>query len=219
MVLGTLLAVALAWAPAVRAQDRPVARAAVTLAPGSELWLEGKSTVHEFESKTSTLGFVLQRNATDADPADPAAIAAWIRAAGVCGLDLTVPLATMRSGKDALDKNMLKAMNAAAFPEVRFHLTRPMLGTAVADTLPMTAEGTLTISGKERAVSVTGRVIKSALGVWLEGRHSLLMSDYGIKPPVMMLGALRVKDEIIVRFRLLLVAGDKASGQAAIPNR
>ena len=46
-----------------------------------------------------------------------------------------------------------------------------------------------------------------ANGVWLEGTHALLMTEYGIKPRRMMLGTLRVKDRIAVHFRLLLVPG------------
>jgi hypothetical protein len=31
------------------------------------------------------------------------------------------------------------------------------------------------------------------------------MSDYGIKPPTMMMGTIRVGDKVTVRYRLLLV--------------
>ena len=34
----------------------------------------------------------------------------------------------------------------------------------------------------------------------------LLMSDYGIKPPTMMLGTMRTKNEVLVKFDLALIA-------------
>jgi hypothetical protein len=44
------------------------------------------------------------------------------------------------------------------------------------------------------------------------------MTEYDVKPPTMMLGALRVNDKILVRYRLLLTSGNGASGSAASAN-
>jgi hypothetical protein len=59
--------------------------------------------------------------------------------------------------------------------------------------------------GRERPVTLEARAIRNGSGVWLEGSRGLRMTDYGIKPPTMMLGTLRVGDSITVRYRLLLV--------------
>jgi hypothetical protein len=196
-----------AGAPALRAETATAPRAAVKLGTGSELWIEGTSTIHDWHSKTSTLGFALRRDEAQVDPADPAAIDAWLRSGGLRGLDLVVPLATMRSGKGALDKNMLKALRAETYPEIRFALTASQLGTARGDTLPVTAEGELTVSGETRPVRVQGRLIRQAGGVLLEGTHAMKMTDHKVQPPKLMMGTLKVRDPITVFFRLLLVPG------------
>jgi hypothetical protein len=200
------------------AADAPMAPAKVGLGAESVLWLEGTSNVHDFESRTQTLKLTLTRDGATVDPANAAALDQMIRANGVRGLDLDIPLATMHSGKAGLDKNMLKALKADQNPSIKFHLAHYTLGTAVADTTPVTAEGTLSVAGKERPVSVKGRLIRTAQGEWLEGSHSLLMTEYDVKPPTMMLGALRVNDRILVRYRLLLTSGNGASGSAVSAN-
>ena len=208
----------LAGAPALRAETATAPRAAVALGTGSELRIEGTSTIHEWHSKTSTLGLTLCRDATQADPANPAALDAWLRGGGLRGLDLVVPLSTMRSGKTALDKNMLKALEADKHPEIRFALSTAHLGAARGDTLPATADGALTVSGVTRPIKVNGQLIRSNSGVWLEGSHTLRMTEYEVKPPVMMLGTLKVRDPITIFFRLLLVPGVPSDAKAAERN-
>ena len=213
LVAGPALLAAGGWADAA-----PAARANVALGSESVLWLEGTSNVHDFESRTQTLTFTLTCDGAATDPTDAAGLDQLIRANNVRGLDLEIPLATMRSGKPGLDKNMLKALRADANPNIKFHLARYTLGAAVADTTPVTAEGTLSIAGKERPVTVVGRLVHTAKGEWLEGSHALLMTQYDVKPPTMMLGALRVNDKILVRYRLLLTAGNGVSGTAVSSN-
>jgi len=205
----------LAGAAIAAAQPAALPRAAVSLGAGSELWLEGTSTLHDYESRTSTLGFTLRRDAAQADPADAAALDGWLRAGGLRGLELVVPVKSMRSGKTALDKNMVKALRTEEFPEIRFKLNASQLGTARGDTLPVSAEGALRVAAKERLISVKGQLVRTAKGVWLEGSHAMKMSEYDIKPPKMMLGTLKVHDPIVVRFRLLLVPGDAGGPKSA----
>ena len=181
--------------------------AAVALGPGSALWLEGTSSVHDFESRTSTLGLVLMREPAQADPVDAAALRQWLQGGGLRGLELTVPLQAMRSGKSGLDKNMLKALRATEFPEIRFDMTSARLGTARGDTLLVTADGTLKVAGRERAITVTGQLVSAEQGAWLEGTHPLKMTEYGVKPPTMMMGAIKTHDPVVVKFKLLLVPG------------
>jgi len=191
------------------------ARAAVSLGTGSELWLEGTSTMHDYECRTSKLEMKFLRDAAQADPKDVAALDAWLRAGGLKGLDLLVPVGTMVSGKDGLDKNMYKTMRTTEFPNIRFQMNGSQFGTARGDTLPVTATGTLTITGQQRTVTVKGYIVRAETGVWLEGTHPMKMTDFDIKPPKMMMGTIKVHDPIVVRYRLLLVPGETVGKSAA----
>jgi hypothetical protein len=219
-VLVVLTVLAWSWAAGpAEAQAGASAPAAVRLGPGSELWLEGTSNVHDYESRTGQPTLKLLRDASAADPADIAALDQWLRAGGLRGLELGVPLATMHSPKGSgLDKNMLKALKAEQNPEITFHVTQARLGQASGDSIAVSADGVLRVAGRERPITVAGRLVRSEAGVWLNGSHGLRMSEYDVKPPTMMLGALRVHDSVSVHFHLLLAPG-AVSGTATTDSR
>ena len=116
---------------------------------------------------------------------------------------------SLRSAKSGLDKNLWKNLRADEFPAIRFHLAKYDVAPAGAspDTLRIRAEGTLEVAGATRPDTLDARAYRTAQGLWIEGDEPLLMSDFGIRPPTMMMGTLRVKDRIVVRYRLLLVPG------------
>jgi hypothetical protein len=185
---------------------------AVKLGPGSVLWIEGTSTVHDWESRTTQPAVKLLRDAPAADPADVAALDAWLRGGNLRGLELGVPLATMHSQKGStLDKNLLKALKADKNPEITFNLTQARVGEPSGDSIRVSADGTLRVAGRERPITVTGRLVRSEAGVWLNGSHGLRMSEYDVKPPTMMMGTIRVRDSVSVHFKLLLAPGAPTS--------
>lgn len=190
---------------------------ATTLGPGSVLWLEGTSTMHDFESKSKEVSVELFRESGAAQPADAAGLMAVIRSSGVLEVRVQVPVASLRSDKDALDKNLRKAMKADQHPSVQFVLKNYSItpGAAANDTVAINAEGLLTVAGQERPVTLVARAYPAAEGVWLEGSEKLLMSEYGIQPPKMFLGTLKVHDPITIHYRLYLIP--KGEGMASSP--
>lgn len=184
----------------------------VSLGSGSVLWLEGTSTLHDFESKTTQSSLTLTRDPGVTLAPGAAGLEALVRGAGVRGLDLEVPVMTLRSKKSAIDKNLWKALKAGEHPTIRFHLAKySIVGPATADTLTIHATGTLSVAGVQRPDTLDARAYHSPQGVWLTGSEPLLMSSFGIKPPKMMLGTLRVADPIVVRYRLLLAPKSEAA--------
>jgi len=186
---------------------------AVALGQGSVLWIEGTSTMHDFESRSHDLALALERNPSAPDPRTSADLLRLIRSAAIRAVVVRVPVASLHSEKSALDKNLRKAMDAEHYPDVRFRLDHYDLapGAADRDTIGIHAGGSLTIAGKERPIELAASAYPGEGGVWLEGSQGLRMSEYGIRPPTMMLGTLRVGDQVTVRYRLLLVPKGGAS--------
>jgi len=225
-VVRTAAAILVAWAVAAGAAqaespDTTRTAAAVALGPGSALWIEGTSTMHDFESRSHEVALTLERERATADPANAADLLRLIRDAAVRGVTVRVPVASLRSEKSGLHKNLRKTMKAETYPDVSFHLDRYDLaaGASGADTIGIEADGSLTIAGQEHRVRLAARAYAGGGGVWLEGSQALRMSEYGIKPPTMMLGTLRVGDRVTVRYRLLLVPGGGASGPSPQSSR
>ena len=199
----------LAAAPAGHAGPAEgAARIPIALGPGSVLWLEGKSTIHDFESKTSETSIVLTREAAAPPASNPSSLEALIRSSGVRGMEVEVPVRSLRSAKSGLDKNLWKNLRADAALSGHAYAEYDVAPAGASpDTLRIRAEGTLEVAGATRPDTLDARAYRTAQGLWIEGDEPLLMSDFGIRPPTMMMGTLRVKDRIVVRYRLLLVPG------------
>ena len=198
----------------VRAETKP---AAIGLGPKSELWIEGTSNVHDFESRSNRVRVTFTRDAAAADPSNVAELQAFIRASSLRGLELLVPVASLTSEKSGLDKNLRADLRGDKYPEIRFTMSGYTLApnAAEADTITIQADGTLSIAGKERPAKLSGRVYRTDGGMWLDGSHKLLMTDFGIQPRKMMMGALRVRDQVTVRYHLLLVPSTAAAAPSA----
>jgi polyisoprenoid-binding protein YceI len=192
----------------------PLAHAAnlqLGLQKGSRLWLEGSSTVHEYSSTASELKATLAHDPASWDAALPRAeaIEKLIRAHGVTALEVIVPVQGMHSGKSGLDKNMAKALNASAHPDIRFVLSDYKVAEgAKPGEMAIDARGKLTVAGVTKDVAIAVSAAREEDILHLRGRVPLKMTQFEVKPPTMMMGALRTSDDVTVQFDLRLGAGE-----------
>jgi polyisoprenoid-binding protein YceI len=178
----------------------------LTVSPTGTLSVLGDSTLHKWTVATSTasMTFVLDAGA-------PADLSDAIKAAKVKSVEVRIMVAELTSGEKGLDKNMRVAMNAKQFPDVDYKLTRYELGrTTDAGTVVAKTTGDLTIAGRTKTVSMDVEFTLGPDKAEAKGRYTLNMSDYGIKPPTLMLGTIKVRDPVTIRFDFLLKPGDAA---------
>ena len=65
--------------------------------------------------------------------------------------------------------------------------------------------GTLTIAGTERPLTLVAAVAEEANGgVRVRGSTRLRMTEFGVRPPTLMLGTVRVHDPVTVHFDVVL---------------
>jgi polyisoprenoid-binding protein YceI len=111
--------------------------------------------------------------------------------------------ADMQTGIGLRDRHLRTAMEADSFPLLRFDLASVEPGAARGDTVDAGLAGRLTIHGVAREVRATGSVVLGQGSVEVRATFALDMRDYGIKPPVKMLGALRVAPDVAVGIDLV----------------
>ena len=191
-------------------------RAAIAIGTGSELTITGTSTMHDWESKTSVITMTFTRAPGQADPADAAGIAALVKSSGIATADVDLPVAKFHSHKDGLDKNMMKSLKSDQFPSITFHMDRyAVAGPATGDTISLTADGTLTVCGKPKKLTLAAKAWMSDKGLWVAGSQPLNMTDFGVKPPTMMMGAIKTGDRVVIHYQLLLAPAALPTGSAA----
>ena len=77
------------------------------------------------------------------------------------------------------------------------------------------AEGTLTIAGQSQPAILPGKLYPGGGGLWLDGQYTLKMSTFGIKPPTMMMGTIKVGDAVTIRYHLQFTNREAAGGSSA----
>lgn len=114
-----------------------------------------------------------------------------------------VRVADMRTGNATRDRHLRSAMDADSFPVLRFDVTNAEPGAPRGDIFAVTLVGRLTIHGTEREMRVPAEVLPGRDSIVVRAGFPIDMRDYGVKPPVRMLGALRVAPDVEVGIRLV----------------
>lgn len=166
----------------------------LTLGPEKRIWLDGTSTVRKFSCATQDFEAVPTPPPSPGTPLEKA----------VRSVDVTVPVKSLACGNGTMDEHLRKALKADANPEIRFELRSYEVGEKTADGTTVKAEGTLTIAGTTKPIEVEGVVTPTATGLRVQGAKQILMTDFGVKPPKLMLGTLKVGDAVTVHYDVVL---------------
>jgi polyisoprenoid-binding protein YceI len=189
LTLTVISAATIAWTAA----DQPVA-----LQPNSRLWVDGTSSVRNYECKAGVIDLQAQASAPDVGHA----VAGGGKA--VVSVSLSVPVDKMDCANGTMNGHMKDALKAKDHANIEFNLTGYDL-VKTADSAKITLAGTLTISGIAKTISIPAVATDAGNGVLrVTGSYDLLMSQYGVKPPSLMMGMMKVHDPATVHFDLLL---------------
>lgn len=172
-------------------------RGTLTLQPESRLWIEGTSTVRSFKCTAGAVEATIE-----AAPGAVKSIIAGDKA--VRSVAITVPAARLDCANDRMNEHMLKALKASQHPAIEFRVAS--YETVKADDgITGTLAGTLALGGVTRDITIDATARETTEGALrVAGTYELAMSDYGLRRPTLMMGALRVGDRVRVGFDVLL---------------
>jgi polyisoprenoid-binding protein YceI len=169
----------------------------MTVQPGSRLWVTGTSTVRGFECKTSSF------DATVESIGAGAALAVVNGSKGITAVHVTVPAATLDCGNGTMNEHMMKALKAKDAPIIGFKLGGyTLVKGASATTVEM--NGDLTLGGTTKPITISANAKSEGDGLRVIGLYELRMTQFGLKPPTLMLGTMKVNELVKVNFDLLL---------------
>ncbi|HJU90005.1 MAG TPA: YceI family protein, partial [Gemmatimonadaceae bacterium] len=90
-------------------------------------------------------------------------------------------------------------------PTIRYRLTSREIAPGADGALTVTLKGLLTLAGQEREVSMVAGAAQEPDGRYrVTGSAELNMREFGIKPPSLMLGTMKVHEKVIVRYEIVL---------------
>jgi polyisoprenoid-binding protein YceI len=153
---------------------------------GSMVKIEGTSTLHNWSMEGSTI------NGQVSVPSD------WKAGLNESMVNVSIPVTSIKSEHDRMDRIMGEALKAKENPEIVFRLT----SAALKGSSTVQSTGKLTIAGTTRDVTIDVTVMQDGDGQYtLTGIAPIKMTDFGIKPPVTMMGTLKTGNDVTVTFR------------------
>ena len=166
----------------------------------ARITISGTSNIHAYTASTTTVRVTRAQVAGALEGPDFWAIA--LKPGAVEAFEIAIPAATLTSPREGLDKNMHKALQGQGSPG--HHLPSPAIRTARGAAGALRGIGVLQIAGVERevALDITTERKDSTLNV--QGHVQLLMTDFGITPPVAMLGMLKTDPKVTITFETVL---------------
>jgi len=168
------------------------ALATLSFQPGSRVWIQGTST---------TRGYRCESTSVQGTAAATTASLAELRS--IPRAEVTVALASLDCRNGTMNGHMRRALKADANPTIRFQATSiavtPGEGGAAAR-----MSGDLTIAGQTRPVTIEGTVVEESGQLRVRGTEQINMTEYGVRPPSLMLGTMRVRPLVTVGFDVVL---------------
>jgi polyisoprenoid-binding protein YceI len=120
-------------------------------------------------------------------------------ATGVQTATVTVPVKGFRCPNEEMTQHLNEAMQSDKFPEIVYRLDK----YALVGGQPQ-ASGTMTIKGNSQPVSFPVTLTPTDKGVQVDGNTRLEFAAFGIEPPTVFLGMLKVGPQLRIAFKGLV---------------
>jgi polyisoprenoid-binding protein YceI len=158
-----------------------------TFESSSKIWVEGTSTIHDWECEVGQFAGSVTADAAEAG------------FASLTATSLAVPVQGIDCDNGTMNGKLRDALGSTP---VRYDLASADVGEVGADGwFTINTTGRLTIAGATQPVemSVKAKALDGNRFRFV-GQHALKMTDYGVDPPTAMFGTLKTGDEVTVHF-------------------
>lgn len=122
---------------------------------------------------------------------------------GLSNFNLTVAAKSLKSGKSSMDSRTYKSLKADAFPTISYQLKAVEITMVQANKFKIQSKGNVTIAGKTEPITMmVTAVLNADKSITCTGSTPLKLTDFGIEPPSFMLGAMKVGNDLTIKFNL-----------------
>ncbi len=186
LMAGVVLAMAAAH-DGVGAQAAPAGH--LTVSTDSRIWVEGGSNVRSYKCTAKAL----EASVTTGAEGPIAPLPGLVGTASV-----TVSTAALECGNGTMNEHMRKALKLTEHPNISFKL----------ESYDVQANGTLTgklqIAGQERPIQFPATFTDDGSTIRVQGNKAINMKEWGVKPPSLMLGTMKVKELVTIYFDVIV---------------
>lgn len=121
-------------------------------------------------------------------------------------IDLSINSESIESEYSSMTKKTHELLKANSYPLITFSSNEISLTEKNIKPKKYQGIGNLSVAGVTKTIKVNSTIDFAKEFITIEGFHKLLMSDFGMKPPRLLL--LKTDDEVEVMFKLFLARGE-----------
>lgn len=171
-----------------------MAQSTYKFSPKSTFTVAGTSTMHDWSMLSSSITGDAQLEVAAGKLND------------IKKLQLSLAAETLKSGKNAMDKNAYEALQTKKNPNIQFKLGSINQIDQKGNEGTMIVSGMLTIAGvsKQEKIEVRYTIDKEG-NLQCQGKKEIKMSQYGVTPPSFMFGSVTTGDAITISFDIQLI--------------
>lgn len=160
-----------------------------------EMKLSGTSTLHDWEMNTKTVSGEAQFSFKNGNVNQLTALD---------NLNFSLAVLNLKSDNKELDKNAYKALKTKQYKNISYKLTSSIVTSLTKNTYSLKTQGNLTVAGvtKEIIMDVIC-LVKNNETIACNGTYKLNMTDFNVKPPSFMLGAMKTGEIITLDFTMV----------------
>ncbi len=160
-----------------------------------DMKLLGTSTLHKWEMEATSVSGEAQFVFKSGSKSD---------LASVKSLSFALKVKDLKSDNKKLDKNAYKALKSDEFKDIHYKLISATVTSENKNEYLLKASGKLTIAGVTKETEMDVHCVVNANGsITCTGSDKLNMTDYNVKPPTFMLGAMKTGDAITLEFNVV----------------
>jgi len=122
---------------------------------------------------------------------------------GLSAFSFVVQAKSLKSGKSSMDSRTYKSILADEFPKISFILKSAVVNQLSASKFQILATGNLSIAGATQLITLDViSMVNADQSITCTGTEKLKLTDYKIDPPSFMLGAMKVGNDLTIKFNL-----------------
>jgi len=167
----------------------------ITNAKENDMKLSGISALHNWSLETKTFTSEAQFGFKPGNEH---------QLASVNSLTFSVAVVNLKSGKKGLDKDAHNALKADPYRNIFYTQLLATVTPAGGNKSHVKTEGNLNIAGVTKKVSINVDCVINKDGtVTATGSYKLKMTDYGVRPPSLLFGAVKTSEDVSLVFTLV----------------
>lgn len=166
------------------------------IAPAHSFVIKGTSNVHDWEESVEKLSGSGSFTINDDGSMT------------ILSLQVTIQCRDIKSTHGSImDNKTYDALKAEKNPTITYKLTAPVsnFNPSAAGTT-IIAKGQVTIAGVSKTIDLQVKAYSGSGGSFIfEGSKTLKMSDFGVSAPTAFMGAMKVGDEVVLKFKTTML--------------